>query len=253
MEVADTLEEGEINAAGIIKESFSLKNSNEFENKENKKIFSGSDEPAKRRKLRDMNGETPLQYHSSMDFSSSSSKDSYIPMYKTRSEWMQIIKRRKQQSSMKDNNDDNILCDDVTPKSGSETISDEHLSSFNSIANIKQSTYAIYDEASQDNIEWPSWLDPAGKFSAKFSPLPEFKSFLKQTKEQNLKKRKEWREQIGDSLQPIDVSLLKQEKAVLSGDGWKRMKDGSRTPNIFWQFLKQEKPMDPRGDDYLQR
>jgi len=237
----------------------SVKNGNEWnDNKENTANYSGSD--LKRRKLDEST--TSIWMDVQLDTyipPYAKQIDSYVPKYKNRMEWLQEIKERekKQRAGMVQNHQEeerSFIGDsmnEVTPKSGSETISDEHNASFNSIFAGKASSLVL-DEVSQDNIVWPSWLDPTGKLSANIAPPPEFQPFIQNRKKQRLKQREEIQAHLGDPLSPVNVTTLKSAKGVLSGDGWKRQKDGERLPNIFWKFLSGEtQPVDPRGQDYL--
>jgi len=253
---ADGLEEGEINAPGGLKVAVhAFKNTNDWEdNKENTNNYVLFGEPLKRRKLRDSSGER----NSPMDtyippYSNLPKIDSYFPEYKSRMEWMQMLKERerKQRTIMKNRvitQSEERISYDLTPKSGSETISDEHSSSFSGSLVVSSSIRgSLLDETSQDQIIWPSWLDPAGSFSANITPLPEFQPFIQEKKILKQKKQEELKAQLGDNQLHIDVSTLKNSKGVLSGDGWMRQKDGTRLPNIFWKFIQNAlPPIDPR-------
>jgi len=224
----ECLEEGEINTPAGSRSSTKVGNQWE-DNKENTKNYSA--DALKRRKLFEV--------------------DTYHPEYQTRVEWMQIMKERERKERLersKNCSEERFYKDD-TPKSGCETISDEHSSTFSSVIATKE--LSATDETSQHRIVWPSWLDPEGRLSATISPLAEFQPFIQQKKLEMIKEREELDAQLGDALQHVDVSHLKTAKGVLSGDGWKRQKDGTRLPNIMWKFLNESPPQDPRGEDYL--
>jgi len=245
---ADGLEEGEIHIAGTAKANLcTVKHANDWgTNKENTDNYAGT---PKRRKLQDAgtDRDSPMDTYIP-PYANVSKVDSYVPEYKTRAEWMQILKGREKKLRTKmrssQGSEEMNSNNDGTPKSGSETISDEHSSTFNNRSFMTRDS-ALLDEVSHDNIVWPAWLDPAGKFSQSISLAPEFQPFVQQKK---ILKQKQ-RAQLGDALQSIDVTNLKPSKAVLSGDGWKRDKDGVRLANIAWNFChqqQQQQPTDPR-------
>jgi len=123
---------------------------------------------------------------------------------------------------------------------------------FNSMFDLASNT--TLEETSQDHIVWPSWLDPSGSLSSAVSPLPQFHPYIHEKKLLKMKQREEWKSQLGDLYQWRNVSSLKLGIAVIVGDGWKRQKDGIRTPNIYWEFIKEaQSPQDPRSPDYLQK
>jgi len=242
---ANGLEEGEIHIAGIARaNSYTAKHDSDWEtNKENTNNYFGT---PKRRKLRDTSADRTCPMDTYIPpYSDLPKVDSYTPEYKTRAEWMQILKGREKKTRIKmrtnrGSSDEINSNNDGTPKSGSETISDEHSSTFNSSFPTRDSS--ALDEGSQDNIVWPVWLDPVGKLWQSIGLAPEFQPFVQQKK--ILKQQQ--RAQLGDALQSIDVTNLRPSKAVLSGDGWKRDKEGMRHANIAWNFTNQPLPIDPR-------
>jgi len=254
---ADGLEEGEINAPGGLKLAVhGFKNTNDWEdNKENTNNYAVFGEPLKRRKIRDSSGErsSPMDTYIP-PYSNLPKIDSYFPEYKSRMEWMQLIKERerRQRANMKNRgltqSEERFNYECITPKSGSETISDEHSSSFNSSHLVSSSTGgSMMDETSQDHIVWPTWLDPTGLFSSNITPLPEFQIFIQEKKIMKQKQQEELKAQLGDPQIHKDVSTLRISKGILSGDGWTRQKDGSRLPNLFWKFIQDTPPpTDPR-------
>jgi len=164
--------------------------------------------------------------------------DSYLPEYTNRTEWVKTVERR--QKRMRTRTKENVgsspnpfYHNDTTPKSGSETISDEHPPS-SSPSFSPQS----FKDTSQD-ILWPSWLDPTGALSRSVTPL------LSINKREQVKER-QVTPNIGDALPPVDVTSLRPAKAVLSGDGWRRAHDGTRTASVNWHFANLLQPTDPR-------
>jgi len=196
-------------------------------------------EVLKRRKLTPVDNYPPYAYNTS--YSHIQNHDCFIPDYKNRQEWLMMMRERERK--MRDNmRKDNF--DDSTPKSGSETISDEHSSTFTN-DNICTDGFSKPPlEDTSQGIIWPSWLDPAGKVSSSLNPIPQFIPFMQQKEKEKLKQRE--LPQVGDLLDPIDVTNLTSAKGILVGDGW-RKRNGSRFPNIHWKFQTDSvQPLDPR-------
>jgi len=253
MEV-DGVEDGEINGVPGMR-TISPKNGIEWgANKENTSNY--SDYEPRRKRLREFfkDPDAPTDTYYSLRSPppiNARPIDSYVPEYSNRLEWLRVIqlRERKERSRNRDEQySSERQTDESTPKSGSEIISDEHSSSFNS---MYSSGPTLLDENSQDII-WPAWLDPAGKLSASITPIPEFQTFIEEKKRIRLKQIEEMKAQLGEALEPVDITSLKTSKKVLSGDGWRRQKDGTRTPSVFWRFLKENnaQPTDPRGPEY---
>jgi len=140
---------------------------------------------------------------------------------------------------------------DESPRSGSETISDERTSPWSDLVAGSRPRASLLEESHVDII-WPTWLDPGGRLSSSVPLVPEFQPFLEEKKRQKQRHMEEIKSQLGDPLQPVDVTMLKRSKGVLCGDGWRRDKEGSRIPNIDWKFLKDEQnPVDPRNLNLL--
>ena len=117
--------------------------------------------------------------------------DSYIPTYKSRIEWMHYLQERQKKERFKgmkkDLNNSSERIEEGSPKSGSEIISDEHNSSFNSNATSSLSHSNFLGENSEEMIIWPAWLDPAGKISASVPPIAEFQAFIEEKKKTKAK------------------------------------------------------------------
>jgi len=97
---------------------------------------------------------------------------------------------------------------------------------------------------------WPFWVDPDGymekqsrKYQIDLDPVLRPKDLLRR-----MEPFVEVKKMNPIEYPTIDTSDMKNEKAVLCGDGWKRIKHEGRVPSLHWRISKTEEPQDPRLD-----